>query len=197
MQWVVHFSSGGGDMKSKSCSRRPCSCHTTKWRTSQSDHPHELLDYNQGTVCRAEYQFQCVGNNGGDIEILQGLCQVGPMNAHRGTERTSHASFSGPIKPTQGWNWHFPGSHHYQWWDVVSLLWDGKMNSDCYTVTPSKPKAWTTRVKPEKTISFLFQFNNTRPHISLKTMEHIVNLSWTAPPHSPYNSDLVSSQFHL
>ena len=39
-----------------------------------------------GTVYRADYQHQCMGNNGGNIEISQSLCQVGPTNAHMGTE---------------------------------------------------------------------------------------------------------------
>lgn len=38
------------------------------------------------------------------------------------TERTPYASLSGPIEPIRGWWWQFPGSHHYQWWDVVSTL---------------------------------------------------------------------------
>jgi len=66
------------------------SCQTTKWRGSQSSHPCKLTDYNQRTVYRAEYWLQYVGNDGGNLGILQSLCQVGPMNVHKGKEPGSH-----------------------------------------------------------------------------------------------------------
>lgn len=50
-------------------------------------------------------------------------CVLGPMNAHRGTERTLHATLSGSSEPIWGWRWQFPGLHHYQWQDLVSSLW--------------------------------------------------------------------------
>ena len=31
-----------------------------------------------------EYKLQCIGNNGGNVGILQSLLQVDPTNAHRG-----------------------------------------------------------------------------------------------------------------
>ena len=34
------------------------SCHSTKWTVSWSAHPHQLADYDQGTVCGAEYQLR-------------------------------------------------------------------------------------------------------------------------------------------
>jgi len=37
-------------------------CHTMKWRVSQSANLHELVDYDQGIVPRPEYQHQWVGN---------------------------------------------------------------------------------------------------------------------------------------
>lgn len=45
------------------------------------------------------------------------------MNAHRGTERTLHATLSGSSEPIWGWRWQSPGLHHYQWQDLVSPLW--------------------------------------------------------------------------
>ena len=45
------------------------SCHTMKWRILPSAHPCKLVDYDEGTVYCAEYPLQCVGNNGGDVEI--------------------------------------------------------------------------------------------------------------------------------
>jgi len=43
----------------------------------------------------------------------------------------------------------------------------------------TKLKAQTSRVRPEKKTTFLFHCNKTRPHTSMKTMEHIANLGWT------------------
>ena len=60
-----------------------------KYRVSQSAHLHELADYGQGTVHRAEYLLQCIGNDADSIGISQGLHQVGPTNAHMGTETFS------------------------------------------------------------------------------------------------------------
>ena len=56
------------------------------------------MDCDQGAVYGAEYQLQCIGNNGGKIEISQRLCQICPVNAHTGRERTPYASLSGPVE---------------------------------------------------------------------------------------------------
>ena len=50
------------------------------------------------TVCRAEYQLQYVGNTGDKLGIPHSLCQVGPTNAHTGTERTLYTNLSRSIK---------------------------------------------------------------------------------------------------
>ena len=60
-------------------------------------------DYDQWTVYRAEYQLQCVGNDGGNVEISWSLHQVCPTNARTGTERTPYASLSGPTEPIRDW----------------------------------------------------------------------------------------------
>jgi len=49
----------------------------------------------------------------------------------------------------------------------------------------------------EKKTTFLLQHGNARPHTSLKTVEHTVNLGWTVIPHPPYGPDLAPSDFHL
>jgi len=59
------------------------SCHTAKWRASQSAHPHGSVDYDRGTVHGAEYHLQYIANDGGNIGISQ-------MNAHKGTEWTPY-----------------------------------------------------------------------------------------------------------
>ena len=76
------------------------SYHTTKCRVSLLAHLFESADYDQGTVYGAEYQLQCVGNDGGSVGILQGLCQVNSMNAYTGSERTTYTNLSGPIEAT-------------------------------------------------------------------------------------------------
>jgi len=61
------------------------------------------MDYDQKTLYEAEYWLQCNGKNGGNIGILQILCQVDPTNAHAGRERTEkYASLPGPIELVQG-----------------------------------------------------------------------------------------------
>ena len=191
---------------------------------------------------RAECCLQCMGNDGND-GISQSLCQVGPTNAHAGTERTLYASLSGPIELIEGWRWLFPVSHHYQWQHMTSsvlqskqqswscnmnsplkekfetqpsegevmcaVFWDRKgvilqdflgprqtINSDNY-IAMTELKAWTSRVGPERKTTFLLQHDNTRPHTSLKTMEHIANFCRTVPLHPLYSLDLVPSDFHL
>jgi histone-lysine N-methyltransferase SETMAR len=59
------------------------------------------------------------------------------------------------------------------------------VNSDYYIVTLTKLKAQISRVRPEKKTAYLLQHDNARPHTSLNTMEHIVNLSWSVVPHPP------------
>ena len=64
------------------------SYHTTKQRASQSAHSCESVDYDQGTVYRAEYWLQCIENNNGNIVISQSLCQGSPMDANTWSEGT-------------------------------------------------------------------------------------------------------------
>jgi len=45
--------------------------HTKKWRVSWLTQLHKLADYDQGTLYRAKYCLQCVGNNGDNTGILQ------------------------------------------------------------------------------------------------------------------------------
>jgi len=81
---------------------------------------------------------------------------------------------------------------------LLNFLEPGQtINSDHYIVILTKLKARISRVRPEKKITFLLQQDNTRPHTSLKTMEHIVILGWTVVPHPPFSPNLVRSDFHL
>jgi len=62
--------------------------------------------------------------------------------------------------------------------------------------TLTKMKTSTSRVKPEKT-TFVLQHSNSRPHISLKTMEHTAVFGWAVLPFALYSPDLAPSDFHL
>ena len=116
--WVVCFSSGGSNMKGKLCSGWPCTA-VTQWNEA---HHHELVDYDERTVYRAEHQLQCIGNDSGTVGMSESLRQVGPTSDHTGAERILYANFSGPIEPIWGWRWQFPESHHYWRQDIVSPL---------------------------------------------------------------------------
>ena len=96
-QWggVMCFSNGDANVKYK-LRLWQHNCHTMKWRASQTVHPCELADYDQGTEYRIEYWIPCIGSN---VEISQSLHQMVPTNAHRGTERRCYASLSGYIEP--------------------------------------------------------------------------------------------------
>jgi len=93
---------------------------------------------------------------------------------------------------------------------MCTIFWDRKgvilldylepgqtINCDCYIAMLTKLKAQISRVRPEKKTVFLLQHVTARPHTSLKTTEHIVNLGWTVIPHPPYSLDLTPSDFHL
>ena len=62
--------------------------HTMKWSVSWSAHSCKSVDYDQGTVFEDEYWLLCIENDDGNIGTSKGLHQVGPTNAHIGTERT-------------------------------------------------------------------------------------------------------------
>jgi len=81
---------------------------------------------------------------------------------------------------------------------LLDFLGPGQtINSDCYITTLPKLKTRISGVRPEKKTTFLLQYDNTRPHTSLKTVEHIVKLAWAVVPHPPYSPDLAPSDFHL
>ena len=94
--------------------------HTTKWRVSLSAHSQELADYIH-RMYGVENCLQYVENNSG----ITGISQKGPTDAHTGIKRTPCASLSVPIESIWSWRRVFPGSHHYEWWKVVSPLWAG------------------------------------------------------------------------
>ena len=71
------------------------------------------------------------------------------------------------------------------------------INSNHCTVTITKLKTPTSRVRSVKKITFLLQYNNARPHTCLKTVKHVASLGWTVLPHPLYSLDLVPSDFHL
>ena len=113
------FSSGNSNKKGKPRCGWPCMA-VTPWTEERllSAHPCKF-HYSQGIVYGADYHLQCFGNYGGNTEISQNLHHAVPTYAHRGTERTLYTSLSEPIEPIWGWQWPFPGLHHYWWQHVV------------------------------------------------------------------------------
>ena len=88
-QWMVYFSSGTSDVKDKPHSRWPCTAAAPQNEESQWAHPCEMAEYKHGTVYRAEYWLWFMGNEGGNIGILQSLHQVDPRSVHTGTENAT------------------------------------------------------------------------------------------------------------
>jgi len=66
------------------------------------------------------------------------------------------------------------------------------INSDHYNTMMTNLKAQTSRAGPGKKTIFLLQHDNTRPHTSLKTVEHIINSGWSVLFHA-----LHSPVWHL
>ena len=112
--------------------------HTTRWGATWSAHLHELADYDQGTVYRAQYWPKCLGNNGGNVGILQSLHQVDPTNAHTAValKKSTVCKFIRAYWTKQGWRWRFPASCHLlvmrsgvtaASWSQKGSLWGGDM----------------------------------------------------------------------
>ena len=94
---------------------------------------------------------------------------------------------------------------------MVTMFWDSvgvilvdfmskgaTINSDVYIDTLKKLKARIQRVRPALKMSkVLLQYDNARPHNSLKTREVISSFGWTTILHLPYSPDLTPSDFHL
>ncbi len=93
---MVHFSSGDSDMKDKPCSGQPCTAVTPEMKSVLINSSRQSVDYDLELCTELNIGFSAVGNGGGNVRILQSLCQVGPTNAHIGTERTP--SLSGSTK---------------------------------------------------------------------------------------------------
>ena len=71
---------------------------------------------------------------------------------------------------------------------ILDFLEPGQtINSDRYIATLTKLKARISRDRPEKKTILLLQHDNSGPHTSLKTVEHIDNLGWTVVQHPPYS----------
>lgn len=79
-------------------------------------------------------------------------------------------------------------------WISVNLE---KPSTDHYIVTMTELKAQSSSVSPENKTTFLLLHDDSRPHASLKTIDHIANLSWTVLPQSLYSFDLVPSDCYV
>ena len=82
---------------------------------------------------------------------------------------------------------------------LVDFLTKGKtINSEAYIATLKKVRARIRRARPQLQIKKVFlQYDNTRPHASIKTRKAITSFGWTTVPHPPYSPDLAPSDYHL
>ena len=89
-------------------------------------------------------------------------------------------------------------------WDSVGVILVNFMskgatiNLDAYINTLKKLKAKIQRHRPTLEMSkILLQYDNVRPHTSLKTREVIDSFGWTTISQLPYSPDLAPSDFYL
>jgi histone-lysine N-methyltransferase SETMAR len=124
-----------------------------------------------------------------------------------------------PETKRQSMEWHHPQSPRKKKFKtapsagkvMVTVFWDcdgvilvavmprgATINSEAYINTLNKLKKRFQRVRPSKDAAeMLLQHDNSRPHTSLRTWEHITKMGWTVLPHLPYSPDLAPSDFHL
>ena len=180
-QWVVRFSSGNSDVKDKPRSGRPCTAVTPR----NEECLDQLIRKNQRIMTREMCMELNIGFNAlekivGNVGTLQILRQVDPKMLPS----------PGKVMCTVFWD--------RKGVILLDFLEPGQtINCDYYIAMLTKLKAWISIVRPEKKTTFLLQHDNARPHTSLKTVDHIVNLDWTVLPHPPYSPYLAPSDFHL
>ena len=82
---------------------------------------------------------------------------------------------------------------------LVDILPKGQtINSEVDIETLRKLKAKIRRVWPNLDMAnMLLQYDNARPHTSIRTMETITSFGWTVIPHRPYSPDLAPSDYPL
>ena len=89
-------------------------------------------------------------------------------------------------------------------WDVEGfilldfMLQGTTINSGAHVGILRKLRARLKRVRPHLEMSkILLQYNNARPHTSLKTRKVITSFGWTTVTHPPYSPDLAPCEFHF
>jgi len=110
-------------------------------------------------------------------------------------ELEKESSFSGErVKYTALRGWSAEVGKGWFFW----ICWrPDKSSALTYIATLVQLKVWTPRVRPERKMIFPFQHGNTRPQMSMKTVELIASLGWIILTCPPYSLDLVLSDFHL
>jgi len=170
--WAIHFSSGVSDMKDKPHFGWACTA-ITSWNEK---HSCKSADYDQETVCRAQYQLQCIGNNDGNTGILQSLCQEDSMDAHTGKkEHCMQVCQESKWKSMERQYVNSPLKEKFKTQPsagkvMCSLFWSRKrailldfqdsaqtLNSDHYIMMLTKLKAWTSRSRSEKKTTFFLK----------------------------------------
>jgi hypothetical protein len=81
---------------------------------------------------------------------------------------------------------------------VDTMPQETTINSDAYVPTLKKLQAWLSRVQPhQQKQDVLLLHDITRPHVSQKTKDEIIKLTWTTQSHPPYRPDVAPSGYHL
>jgi hypothetical protein len=81
---------------------------------------------------------------------------------------------------------------------VGAMLRRETINSDTCIRTSTELRKHFKWVWPHKNPrKILLQYDNARPHTSLKTFEAITKFGWTVLPHPSYSPDLAAPNFHL
>lgn len=107
-----HFSSGDRVMKDKAHSGWSCIAVTPQnEEVSQSVHPSNSVDYNQGMAYRDKYPFSTLVKMVATLEYCKG-CTRWVLQIHRKRKNTI-------CKPFRIY-WR---NHSHLWWDIVPLLW--------------------------------------------------------------------------
>ena len=91
------------------------------------------------------------------------------------------------------------------WWDWKGVFYyellpeNQTINSNKYCSQLDQMKVALDEKRPElvNRKRIIFHQGNTRPHVSLKTRQNLLQLGWEALIHLPYSPDIAPSDFHL
>lgn len=158
------------------------SCHPVKWRASQSAYPCEL-DYNWGSVYRAEYLLECAGNDGSNVGTSQRLCWVSQMFTKKQKEHHLQVCQDLPnhtkLKAAASWIASLPVMRcgfSTMSWSQNSNMWSSDMwilhGRKCLQHSPQHVKWCVLSFGIVKWWSFWISCNSDKPSALTTTLWH-------------------------